>query len=178
MYPPNPMFASPNLVQFRHLHVVGLQFVEVIRINFKVISLSFLLAEWSEEKEKASLMEQKCKEEEEKRIESERMLEVEKERQEDRMKQMEKKFNYEMQQQQQEMDRALESKLKEQEELLQKGFKEKADLLGEEIQKLKKENENNSSGGFFKEYLMPLVNTAGNLIPSILTHRVLMKRLK
>ncbi|XP_051990668.1 guanylate-binding protein 1-like [Xyrauchen texanus] len=131
-----------------------------------------------EEKEKASLMEQMCKEEEEKRIESERMLEVEKAQQEDRMKQMEEKFNHEMQQQQQEMDKALESKLKEQEELLKKGFKEKANFLEEEIQNLKKEKENNSSGGFFKEYLLPIVNTAANLLPSILHHRLMMKRLK
>ncbi|XP_051555412.1 guanylate-binding protein 1-like [Myxocyprinus asiaticus] len=131
-----------------------------------------------EEKERASLMEQRCKEEEEKRIESERMMEIEKVRQEDRMRQMEEKFNHEMQQKQQEMDRALESKLKEQEELLNKGFKEKADFLEEEIKNLKKKKEENSSGGLFKEYVMPLVNTVADLLPSILTHRVMMKRLK
>ncbi|XP_051555410.1 guanylate-binding protein 1-like isoform X2 [Myxocyprinus asiaticus] len=131
-----------------------------------------------EEKERASLMEQRCKEEEEKRIESERIMEIEKVRQEDRMRQMEEKFNHEMQQKQQEMDRALESKLKEQEELLNKGFKEKADFLEEEIRILKKEKEENSSGGFFKEYVMPLVNTVASLLPSILAHRVMMKSLK
>ncbi|XP_051984797.1 guanylate-binding protein 3-like isoform X2 [Xyrauchen texanus] len=131
-----------------------------------------------EEKEKAALMEQRCKEEEEKRIESERIMEVEKERQEDRMRQMEEKFSFEMQQQQQEMDRALESKLKEQEELLNKGFKEKAGFLDEEIRNLKAEQKESSSGGFFKGVLMPLISTAAQLIPSFLTHRVMMKGLK
>ncbi|XP_051555413.1 guanylate-binding protein 1-like [Myxocyprinus asiaticus] len=129
-----------------------------------------------EEKEKAALLEQKCKEEEEKRIESERMMVVEKKRQEDRMRQMEEKMKQEMQQQQQEMDRALESKLKEQEEMLKKGFKERADFLGEEIKNLKKEKEENS--GAFKQYVMPLLSTVANVLPSLLQYKMMKSVLK
>ncbi|XP_055059164.2 guanylate-binding protein 1 isoform X2 [Misgurnus anguillicaudatus] len=131
-----------------------------------------------EEKVKASLLEQKCKEEEEKRIESERMFETEQERQEDRIKQMEEKFNKEREQQQEEMDRALESKLKEREAYLNKGFREKAELLEEEIRSLKKQQqEEKSSGGWFKECVMPLVSTFAGILPNLLQHRLMMKKL-
>ncbi|RXN34795.1 guanylate-binding 1-like protein [Labeo rohita] len=129
-----------------------------------------------EEKERRGLLEQKCKEEEEKRIESERMLQAEKERQEDRIRQMEEKFNQELEQQKQEMDRAIASKVKEQEEMLKKGFSEKAELLNEEITNLKKEKEN--SGGFMKEYVMPLLGAVTEMLPAVLNYRVLMKGLK
>ncbi|XP_067218443.1 guanylate-binding protein 1-like [Chanodichthys erythropterus] len=131
-----------------------------------------------EEKEKNALLEQKCKEEEEKRIESERMVHAERERQEDRMRQMKEKFKQEMEQQQQEMDRAIESKLKEREELLNKGFREKADLMDEEIKNLKKEKEEKSSGGFMKDYVMPIVGAVKEVLPAFLQYRVLMKGLK
>ncbi|XP_048018727.1 guanylate-binding protein 1 [Megalobrama amblycephala] len=131
-----------------------------------------------EEKEKNALLEQKWKEEEEKRIESERMVHAERERQEDRMRQMEEKFKQEMEQQQQEMDRAIESKLKEREELLNKGFREKADLMDEEINNLKKEKEEKSSGGFMKDYVMPIVGAVKDILPAFLQYRVMMKGLK
>lgn len=124
------------------------------------------------------MLKQKCKEEEEKRIESERMFAAENERHEDRAKQMEEKFKKELEQQQQEMDRAIKSKLKEQAEMLNKGFREKADFLDEEIKNLKKEKEEKSSAGFMKEYVMPLVETATEILPSILHYKVLMKGLK
>lgn len=140
------------------------------------------MTEWSEEKEKASLLQQKYKEEEEKRIECERMMDVEQERQEDRIKQMKEKFDKEMEQQQEEMERAMESKVKEREALLDKGFKEKAELMEEEIRNLKKRQEEKSSdsgsGGWFKEYVLPLVQTGAELLPAILQHRLMMKRLK
>ncbi|XP_067308600.1 guanylate-binding protein 1 isoform X2 [Pseudorasbora parva] len=131
-----------------------------------------------EEKEKNALLEQKCKEEQEKRTESERMMAAEKERQEDRMRQLEEKFNKELEQQQQEMDRAIESKMKEQEEMLNKGFREKAEFLNEEIKNLKKEKEEKSSGGFMQDYIMPIISTAKDLIPALLQYRVMMKGLK
>ncbi|XP_058604750.1 guanylate-binding protein 1-like isoform X1 [Onychostoma macrolepis] len=129
-----------------------------------------------EEKEKNALMKQKLKEEEEKRIESERMMKAEKERQEDQMKQMQEKFNKELEQQQQEMDRAIESKLNEREEMIKKGFSEKAGLLNEEIVTLKKEKE--SSGGFMKEYVMPVLGAVAEILPTVLNYKVLMKGLK
>ncbi|XP_067309373.1 guanylate-binding protein 2-like isoform X2 [Pseudorasbora parva] len=131
-----------------------------------------------EEKEKNALLEQKCKEEEEKRTESERMMAAEKERQEDRMRQMEEKFNKELEQQQQEMDRAIESKLKEQEEMLNKGLREKAAFLGEEIKNLEKEKEEKSSGGLMKELIKPLISAVSHTLPYILKYRIQKKRLK
>ncbi|XP_073711380.1 guanylate-binding protein 1 isoform X1 [Misgurnus anguillicaudatus] len=131
-----------------------------------------------EEKEKAALLEQKCKEEEERRIESERMRQAEQERQEDRMRQMQEKFNKEMEQQREEMDRAMDSKLKEQEELLKKGFKEKAELLNEEIKSLQKEKESINAGGIFKDYVMPLLSTGADLLSSLIMHKSIAKGLK
>ncbi|XP_073705734.1 guanylate-binding protein 3-like [Garra rufa] len=129
-----------------------------------------------EEKEKNALLQQNLKEEEEKRIESERMRKAEMERQEDQIRQMQEKFNKELEQQQQEMERAIECKLNEQKDMLKKGFDEKADLLNEEITNLKKEKE--SSGGFMKDIVMPLLGTVTELLPSFLNYRVLMKGLK
>ncbi|XP_065122843.1 guanylate-binding protein 2-like isoform X5 [Paramisgurnus dabryanus] len=130
-----------------------------------------------EEKVKASLLEQKCKEEEEKRIESERMHEMEQERHEDRIKQMEEKFNKEREQLQEETERAIESKLKEREAYLNKGFKEKAELLEEEIKNLKKQQHEEKCGGWFKECVMPLVSTFTSILPNLLQYKLMMKRL-
>ncbi|KAI7809835.1 guanylate binding protein 1 [Triplophysa rosa] len=134
--------------------------------------------EIKERKEMEDLLQQKCKEEEEKRIESERMMKVEQERQKDTVKQMEEKFNKEMEQRREEMDRAMESKLKEQEELLSKGFKEKADELHEEIKSFKEKKEAISVGGIFKDYVMPLLGTGADLLSNIFMHRSLLKGLK
>nr|XP_055059168.1 guanylate-binding protein 1-like [Misgurnus anguillicaudatus] len=89
--------------------------------------------EIQEEKEKKILMEQKCKEEEAKRIESELLLEAEKKRQEEMKIQMEEKFKKEMKQQRQKINIELESKLKEQADLLNKGFEEKTNHLHQQI---------------------------------------------
>ncbi|KAL1280784.1 hypothetical protein QQF64_015384 [Cirrhinus molitorella] len=129
-----------------------------------------------EQEEKNALLQQNLKEEEEKRIETERLTKAEMERQKDQIRQMEEKFNKELEQQQQEMDRAIECKLKEQEEMLKKGFNEKAELLNEEITSLKKDKE--SSGGFMKEYVMPIVGAVTEILPTLLNYRVLMKGLK
>ncbi|XP_059357406.1 guanylate-binding protein 1-like [Carassius carassius] len=129
-----------------------------------------------EEQERSALLKQQLKEEEEKRIESERMMQAEKERQKDQIRQMQEKFNQELQQQQQEMDRAIESKMMEREEMIKKDMKEKADLLNEEITNLKKEKE--SSGGFMKEYVMPLIGAVAEILPTFLNYKVMMKGLK
>nr|XP_055059154.1 guanylate-binding protein 2-like isoform X2 [Misgurnus anguillicaudatus] len=115
-----------------------------------------------EEREKATLIEQKLKEEEEKRIESDLLFKAEKKRQEEIKIQMEEKFKKEMKQQQEEIQRGLESKLKEQEELLNKGFKEKAELLGKEINKLQEEQ--NSFGVIGKFF-----GNVFDIIPNLLT---------
>ncbi|XP_016385378.1 guanylate-binding protein 1-like isoform X1 [Sinocyclocheilus rhinocerous] len=130
------------------------------------------------EKEKAALLEQKFKEEEEKRIEMERMKETEKVRHEDMVKQMQEKFNKELEQQQQEMNRATESKLKEWEEMLKRGFKEKAENLEGEIKKLNNEKECSSGGAIFKDYVMPLLSPLVEMVPNLLMQRSMLKSLK
>uniref|UniRef100_A0A673INK8 Guanylate binding protein 1 n=1 Tax=Sinocyclocheilus rhinocerous TaxID=307959 RepID=A0A673INK8_9TELE len=130
----------------------------------------------NKEKENAALLKQKLKEEEEKRIESERMMETEKVRHEDRVKQMQESFNKEKEQQQQEMDGAIESKLKEQEEMLKKGFKDEAYNLKEEIKKLKDEKEHShGGGGIFKDYVMPFLCPLVETVPNLLMQRSMMK---
>uniref|UniRef100_A0A671K3V6 Guanylate binding protein 1 n=1 Tax=Sinocyclocheilus anshuiensis TaxID=1608454 RepID=A0A671K3V6_9TELE len=111
--------------------------------------------------EKATLLEQK--EEEEKRIENDRMMETEKVRHEDMVKQMQEKFNKELEQRQHERDRAIESKLKEQEEMLKKGFKQKERLSG---------------GGIFKDYVMPFLRPLVEMVPNLLMQRSMLKSLK
>ncbi|ROI69419.1 Guanylate-binding protein 1 [Anabarilius grahami] len=131
-----------------------------------------------EEKENAALLEQKYKEEEEKKIERERMIVAEKERHEDRVRQMEEKFKQELEQQRQEMDRAIESKVKEREEMLNKGFKERAKNLEEEIKKLNNEKERIHGGGIFKDYVMPFLCPLVEMVPNLLMQRSMMKCLK
>ncbi|CAM4589267.1 unnamed protein product [Leuciscus chuanchicus] len=133
-----------------------------------------------EEKENAALLKQKCKEEEEKRIESERMSAAENERHEDRVRQMEEKFKMEMEQRQQEMDRAIESKLKEQEKMLNKGFEERATNLQEEIKKLNDEKNRlrDGGGGIFKDYVMPFIGPLVEMVPNLLMQRSMIKCLK
>nr|XP_055059189.1 guanylate-binding protein 1-like [Misgurnus anguillicaudatus] len=131
-----------------------------------------------EEKDKAALMAQRCKEEEEKLIQSEQLREAEKKRQDEIKTQMEEKFKEEMEKQKNEMDRALESKLKEQEELLNKGFKDKADLLGQEIDSLKNGNQKVSAAGIVRDFVMPLLTSSLEVIPSILMQRSTLRALK
>ncbi|XP_016132610.1 guanylate-binding protein 1-like [Sinocyclocheilus grahami] len=130
------------------------------------------------EKEKATLLEQKLKEEEEKRIENDRMMETENMRHEDMVKQMQEKFNKELEQQQQERDRAIESKLKEQEEMLKKGFNQKAENLEEEIKKLNNEKKRLSGGSIFKDYVMPFLRPLVEMVPNLLMQRLMLNSLK
>ncbi|KAF7692587.1 hypothetical protein HF521_010197 [Silurus meridionalis] len=102
-----------------------------------------------EEREQAVLLEQKYIVEKEKKLEIENMMQEEKVHNEQRLQQLERKYEEEKIQQQQELERALENKLKEQKELVEKGFEEKAQLMGLEIQQLKQEKEK-QSGGFLR----------------------------
>nr|XP_055059163.1 guanylate-binding protein 1-like [Misgurnus anguillicaudatus] len=129
------------------------------------------------EKENAARVAQRLKEEKEKRIQSEQLREAEKKQQEEIKMKMEEKFKQEMAKQKNEIDRALESKLKEQEELLNKGFKEKADLLGQEIESLKNDNEKVSAASIVRDVVIPLATAGLEVIPSILMHRSTMKAL-
>uniref|UniRef100_A0A672T7S9 Guanylate-binding protein 1-like n=1 Tax=Sinocyclocheilus grahami TaxID=75366 RepID=A0A672T7S9_SINGR len=157
--------------------------VRVRTLSLKLIDhISFhslsILTECSEEKEKATLLEQKLKEEEEKRIENDRMMETENMRHEDMVKQMQEKFNKELEQQQQERDRAIESKLKEQEEMLKKGFNQKAENLEEEIKKLNNEKKRLSGGSIFKDYVMPFLRPLVEMVPNLLMQRLMLNSLK
>ncbi|KAL0201262.1 hypothetical protein M9458_004449, partial [Cirrhinus mrigala] len=128
-------------------------------------------------KENEALLEQKSKEEEEKRIKSEQMMETEKARHEDRVKQLQEKFKKEQEQQQQEIERAIESKLKEQEEMLKKGFMDEADNLKEEINKLNNEKKHLHGGNIFKDYVMPFLCPLVEMVPNLLMQRSMIKSL-
>ncbi|KAL7842543.1 hypothetical protein SRHO_G00242320 [Serrasalmus rhombeus] len=90
-----------------------------------------------EEREKAVLIEQQKKAAEE----MARMMDVEKKSQQERLMQMERKFEEKKHLPQEELNKAVNSKLAEQKDLLEKGFKEKAEVMDQEIQLLKKEKE-------------------------------------
>lgn len=95
-----------------------------------------------------------------------------------RVQQLEKKYEEEKNQQEEEIRRALESKLAEQKELIQKGFDEKAQMMSLEIEQLKKEKEKEKkSGGIFKDYVMPLVDTAKDVFSTVLQYKVMRKSL-
>lgn len=123
--------------------------------------------EVQEGREKNTLIEQKYKEEEEKRIERELLLEAEKKCQEDRLKQMEEKFKKEKQQRREEIEKAVESKLKEQKELIKKGLKDKAKLIAEEITKLEEEKE--SVGDVVGKFVGNVVGNVVDIVPNFLT---------
>ncbi|KAI5092915.1 guanylate binding protein 1 [Silurus meridionalis] len=112
-----------------------------------------------EEKEQAALLEQKYKVEQEKKKEVEQLMQDHEQHYKQIVQQLERKFEEEKMQQQQEIDQALESKLKEQEELAQRKYEDKVQLMELEIEHLKKEKETQSSD-IFKDYVMPLVDTA------------------
>ncbi|KAB5535678.1 hypothetical protein PHYPO_G00120700 [Pangasianodon hypophthalmus] len=129
-----------------------------------------------EEKEQAALLQQQCKVEQEKKMELEKLMHEEKVHHEQRLEQVMRKFEEEKLQQQQELDIALESKLNEQKQLLQNGFEERAKLMGLEIEQLKKEKDK-QSGSIFKDYIMPLVDTAKDVFSTILHYKMMMKTL-
>lgn len=104
-------------------------------------------------------------------MELERLMQEEKVQYEQWKEQLHIKFQEEKLQQEEDMGRALDSKLNEQRTLLQKGFNEKAELMGLEIKQLKKEKEN-LSGGIFKDYVLPLIDTAKDVLSTILQYKI------
>ncbi|XP_058228755.1 guanylate-binding protein 1-like [Hemibagrus wyckioides] len=125
-----------------------------------------------EEREQAALLEQQCKVEQEKKLETERLMQEEKESHQQRLQQLEKKYEEEKHQQQQELDQALESKVTEQKKLIQKGFDEKAQLMSLEIEQLKKEKDE-MSHSFFKDYVVPGMDVAKKLLDTYLQYRAM-----
>ncbi|KAB5535677.1 hypothetical protein PHYPO_G00120690 [Pangasianodon hypophthalmus] len=129
-----------------------------------------------EEKEQAALLELQCKVEQERKMEMEQLMREEKVHHEQRLQQLERKFEEEKLQQQQELDRALESKLNEQKELVQKEFDEKAQLMGLEIEQLKKEKDE-LSHSFYKDYLIPGMDVAKELLSMYIKYKAMKKGL-
>ncbi|GAA6103471.1 guanylate-binding protein 1-like isoform X1 [Tachysurus ichikawai] len=116
-----------------------------------------------EEREQAALLQQQCKLEQEQKMETERLMQEEKESYQQRLQQLERKFKDEKHEQQQELDQALESKLTEYKELIQKGFDEKAQIMTLEIEHLKEEKDKLSQS-FYKDYFMPGMDVAKELL--------------
>ncbi|XP_017350941.1 guanylate-binding protein 1 [Ictalurus punctatus] len=129
-----------------------------------------------EEKEQAALLEQQCKVEQERKMEMEQLMQEEKLHHEQRLQQLEEKFEEEKIQQQQELERALESKLTEHKELVQKGFEEKAQLMDLEIEQLKKEKDA-LSHSFYKDYVIPGVDVAKELLFMYIKYKAMKKGL-
>lgn len=131
----------------------------------------------TEEKEQAALLKQRVKVEQEKKEEMERLMQEEKVHHEQRLQQLQTKIEEEKIEQQEELSRAMESKMAEHKQLLQKGFDEKADMMKLEIEQLKKEKDE-QSGVFFKDYVMPLVDTAKDVFSTVLQYKLVKKGLK
>ncbi|KAL0961713.1 hypothetical protein UPYG_G00330730 [Umbra pygmaea] len=93
-----------------------------------------------EERERAVLLEQEMKAQEERQRQLEEKMATEQQNNEDRVRQVIERMEEEMSRQQQETQRAMESKLREQSALMEKGFQEKADRMTWEIQELRRKN--------------------------------------
>lgn len=109
-------------------------------------------------------------------MEMEQLMQEEKLLHEQRLQQLEEKFEEEKIQQQQELERALESKLTEHKELVQKGFEEKAQLMDLEIEQLKKEKDA-LSHSFYKDYVIPGVDVAKELLFMYIKYKAMKKGL-
>ncbi|XP_072541083.1 guanylate-binding protein 1-like [Salminus brasiliensis] len=130
-----------------------------------------------EEREKAALIEQQKKAAEEKKVETERAMQVEKVRHEEQLQQMERKIEEEKRLQVEELDKAMERKLFEQKDLIEKNYKEKAELMGLEIQQLKKEKDQ-ASQGFFQTTFKPLLEVGAEVFSNVLQYKLMRSALK
>nr|XP_015192051.1 PREDICTED: guanylate-binding protein 1-like isoform X1 [Lepisosteus oculatus] len=124
------------------------------------------------EKQRAALLEQQRKAEEEKCLVAERLLEDERESHKQKLRVAEEKAQQELDSSRQEAQRALQSKLKEHEELLQKGFQDKADLMEKEIQNLKAEL---SKGNVWTDYILPVVKEGLKAASAFLKYKSIKK---
>ncbi|TTH23531.1 Guanylate-binding protein 1 [Bagarius yarrelli] len=128
------------------------------------------------EKEQAELLRQQCKAEEQRKQEMEQLMKEEKDHYQQRIQQLEKKFKEEQFLQQLELERALESKLNEQKQLVEKGFNEKSKQMEQEIEQLKREKEKQSYN-VLSDLIMPLVDTAANVLSTVLQYKLTRKGL-
>ncbi|XP_031418233.1 guanylate-binding protein 1-like isoform X2 [Clupea harengus] len=134
----------------------------------------------AEAREQAKVQEQKAKAEEQRSQDLQRALEDERRSQEERMRRLEEKMEEEKRLQQEELDRALESKLKEQKEMLEKGFKGQAEIMGQEIEQLKKEKQQNQEDkpGFLEKVFIPLAEIGSNVLSTVLQFKGMRKMFK
>ncbi|KAI2645841.1 Guanylate-binding protein 1 [Labeo rohita] len=93
-----------------------------------------------EEREKAVLLEQKNKAQDERQRQLEMKMVTEQKNNEERVRQITQKMNTEMLLQRQEMNRAMDSKLWEKTAMMERGFQEKANQMNWEIQELRRKN--------------------------------------
>ena len=119
------------------------------------------------------MQEQKVKAEEQRSLDLQRALEDERRSQEARVRCLQEKMEEEMQLQREELKQALDSKLKEQREMLEKGFKDQADIMGQEIEQLKKEMQKiqEVKPGFFEQVIMPLANIGTGILSNYLQYK-------
>ncbi|XP_039369059.1 guanylate-binding protein 1-like [Mauremys reevesii] len=124
----------------------------------------------AEEKQKAEMLEQQWKTEEEKRLQAEQLMKDQERSHQENVKQLEAKVAEELASAREEAERALQSKLKEQEAMMQKGFAEKARLMEDEISGLRREissaNRTESLSGILgtiREGLRAVANVSGYL---------------
>ncbi|KAM4651730.1 guanylate-binding protein 6-like [Discoglossus pictus] len=97
------------------------------------ISLTDAQKKLNEEKEKAAILEQNQKYEEERRIQAEQRLKDQEQTHQENFQQLRIKMEKETEKLRMEIEAAMNSKLREQEKLLSQGFKEHADTMAEEI---------------------------------------------
>uniref|UniRef100_A0A8C2IZR1 GB1/RHD3-type G domain-containing protein n=1 Tax=Cyprinus carpio TaxID=7962 RepID=A0A8C2IZR1_CYPCA len=92
------------------------------------------------ERERAVLLEQEIKAQEERQRQLKEKMVIEEQNNEERVRQVIQKMEEEMSFQQQETQRAMDSKLREQAALMEKGFQEKANKMSSEIEQLRRNN--------------------------------------
>lgn len=127
-----------------------------------------------EAQEQARVQEQQAKAAAKRQEDLQHALEDERHNQEERIKRMEEKMEEEKRLHSEELDRALESKLREQKEMLEKGFKDKAEIMGQEIEQLKREKvQKEADPGFFKKYVMPAFEVGKEVLSTFLQYKLL-----
>ncbi|KAI2645845.1 Guanylate-binding protein 1 [Labeo rohita] len=92
------------------------------------------------ERERADLLQQKNKAQDERQRQLEMKMVTEQQNNEERVRQITQKMNTEMLLQKQEMNRAMDSKLREKTVMMERGFQEKANQMNWEIQELRRKN--------------------------------------
>ncbi|XP_031418352.1 guanylate-binding protein 1-like [Clupea harengus] len=126
----------------------------------------------AEASEKERVQKQKIKAKEQRYQDLQRALEDESRSQEARGRSLREKKEEEKQLQHEELERALENKQKEQREMLEQGFKDQADIMGQEIEQLKKEKQQN------QEAKPSISKKISNVLSSMLEYKGMRKKFK